>query len=281
VITATDAIKTYLATYDQLIMHDLFEISPVGRSTLYYTSGPAAVTVGGHTYAVFDVERGLIKQVRGIEVDNLVVTIHPDDTDLLGSYSWQKSVRMGYLDEAEVKVLKVFFYPTGAVVGAVERFLGSMADKELSMSAVELTVKSKFEIFNRMFPANLYGPSCNYTLYDTNCGKNKVDFVEPGSVLTGSTARVIKCSLDSSVADYYTLGVIEMINGACNGERRTIEDYTAGVVTVSRKFSSTPAIGDDFYIWPGCDRAKSTCETKFSNTNFSGEPFIPVPETVM
>ncbi len=38
----------------------------------------------------------------------------------------------------------------------------------------------------------------------------------------------------------------------------------------------TPAIGDDVYIFPGCDKRLATCRDKFDNVrNFRGFPHIP------
>jgi uncharacterized phage protein (TIGR02218 family) len=54
-----------------------------------------------------------------------------------------------------------------------------------------------------------------------------------------------------------------------------------GAVTVIYPWPFAPQNGDQFTIYPGCDKTLDTCTNKFGNRpRFRGFKFIPIPETV-
>ena len=87
-------------------------------------------------------------------------------------------------------------------------------------------------------------------------------------------------------SSYYSGGTITFTSGKNNGVSRVIEAYensgAGGIVVVHPLLPNKPVAGDTFNITPGCDRQMSTCNQKFNNlANFGGEPFVPIPETVI
>jgi hypothetical protein len=70
---------------------------------------------------------------------------------------------------------------------------------------------------------------------------------------------------------------------------KVLTHYTAGITAPGSNVNAlmiltdalpyAPAAGDAFNAYPGCDRTLITCQDTFNNIiNFSGVPFIPVPE---
>jgi hypothetical protein len=52
-----------------------------------------------------------------------------------------------------------------------------------------------------------------------------------------------------------------------------------GQVQLVHPLPFVPNAGDAFLIYPGCDKTRATCTTKFGNRgNYGGEDLIPVPE---
>ena len=80
---------------------------------------------------------------------------------------------------------------------------------------------------------------------------------------------------------YFSQGVITFTSGALTGLSYVVAQYlTGGSIQLVIGTLVAPSAGDTFQICPGCDKSQSTCLIKFSNlTNFSGNPYIPVPET--
>lgn len=88
----------------------------------------------------------------------------------------------------------------------------------------------------------------------------------------------------SNTTGFYTQGVIFFTNGANAGLSRSVTNYANpsghGIVTIIDALPVAPNPGDTFLIRPGCDKAMSTCDTKFHNlVHFKGMPFTPAPET--
>ena len=50
-------------------------------------------------------------------------------------------------------------------------------------------------------------------------------------------------------------------------------------LTLGYPLQSTPAPGDTFTVYYGCDHTPGTCQSKFNNlANFRGFPYIPPPQ---
>lgn len=81
---------------------------------------------------------------------------------------------------------------------------------------------------------------------------------------------------------YFDMGKLIFTSGANNGIFRAVKLYTPGVVTVVPPLPNVPSAGDTFTIYPGCDGQQNTCSSKFGNLiHFSGEPYVPVPESAI
>jgi uncharacterized phage protein (TIGR02218 family) len=133
-------------------------------------------------------------------------------------------------------------------------------------------------LLNQPMPRNLYSANCINTLYDSACNVVKASHAHNSSVAAGSTKSVIQCGL--SQADvYFNNGVIHFTSGANTGAVRTVKEYDVGVLTLAYPLPHPPETGDAFTVYPGCNKTRADCLTKFSNAdNFRGFPYIPVPE---
>jgi uncharacterized phage protein (TIGR02218 family) len=72
-------------------------------------------------------------------------------------------------------------------------------------------------------------------------------------------------------------------SGSNAGVKRTIKRWlSTGDIELFNPFRYKPNQGDLCDIVVGCDKTKSTCQTKFSNVvNFLGFPHIPLPDSVI
>lgn len=274
------ALLTFLQSGVDFLVAELWEITPVGKSTIYLTSAENNISYGGHTYTSFDLERDEIEEATGLQVATFNFKAFALSTDLLDSQTWQAAGLAGYFDYASVVLRLLFLSDWSTQVGAVLLFTGTVAEIEVALGEIKFTVKSLAEIFNQSFPRNLYQAECPFLLYDSNCGLNAADFAVAGTVGAGSDADTILDASLTQADDYFQFGYIQFTSGDIIGLRRTIDSSESGRLDLTLPFNQAPDVGDTFNVYPGCDRLKATCETKFSNTNFGGQPYIPVPETL-
>jgi uncharacterized phage protein (TIGR02218 family) len=168
--------------------------------------------------------------------------------------------------------------------GTVIMFVGRVAEVDASRSLSTFSVNSHLELLNQNMPRNLYQSGCVNTLFDASCGLNMAAFAVSGTASSGSTASVINSTL-TQASGYFSLGTVTFTSGLNNGMSRTVQAYTKGApgpISLISPFPSAPSAGDTFNIYPGCDKAQSTCAAKFQNLiNYRGFPFIPQPSTAV
>lgn len=282
--TASAALISLLAS-DQFVMADLLTLTTVGGTVYRYTSHDRDVTYGGNTFSTDDVRftRGRTRLVIGVEVDELDLTFYAKSNNLLGGVPFLHAVHNRALDGAEVLLDRAFAPSWSApITGTLIMFGGRCGPFELGRAGgARVKVKSDLELLNVKIPRNVYQPACLHTLYDTGCGLSKAAFAAATTAASGSTKQVLNCGLAQATA-YFDQGTVTFTSGANNGVTRNVKSYTPGVVTLSYPLPATPAIGDGFTAYPGCDKKKATCNDKFANlANFRGFPYVPVPETVL
>lgn len=281
--TASSDLISHLNTATEFLMADLLTFTQLNGTILRYTLSDHDISYGGNTFSASGprIDRGSWRLIRGVEVDDLTLTVYPAATDLVNGIAFLTAVATGAFDGATVKLERAFFTDWAlAAVGAVVLFTGRVSDITLGRTTAEITVKSDLELLNTKLPRKLYQPGCGHTLYDAACGLVKASWVETGAVIAGSTRSIVNGNLTTQAAGFYDLGTIRFTSGVNNGVSRTIKTYTPGIITVSMPLPNIPGVGDAISIYPGCDKTQSTCTSKFNNlANFRGFPYVPVPET--
>lgn len=286
----------------------LYQFTLATGGTLYYSSGDVSIylnsalsggdpfwanqtfSAGGSVGPYLDRKDNKAKmhQKRGVEVDTLVFDVIPGSSTVQG-VPFLSAVRQGVFDGAELTYLGAYWplqsyanpvVPTGTVI----KFAGRVAEVDVSRSLATFTVNSHLELLNQNMPRNLFQSGCVNTLYDVSCTLNKATFATSGTAASGSTAGTINATL-SPATGYFDLGMLTFTSGANNGFWRTVKSYThgsPGTISLIQPFPNTPAAGDAFTVYPGCDKAQATCASKFGNlANFRGFPFVPQVETAV
>ena len=293
--TLSSPLQTLLGTR-QFNRARLYQFSLVNGGTLYYTSGDTDILWGGNIYSsgnkgglLFDTKSNKAKchWKVGVEVDTLVFDTLPGPNATINGQSFLQAILQGVFDGAELTVSNAYWpqqnwatpiVPTGTVIV----FVGRVAEIDAGRTVATFNVNSHLELLNQNMPRNLYQSGCLNTLYDSACTLNSASFAVSGTALTGSTTSVINATIANATA-YFDLGKITFTSGVNNGISRSVKTYihgSPGTISLISPFPVTPANGDTFSIYPGCDKTQSTCTNKFSNlVNFRGMPFIPVNST--
>ncbi len=225
-------------------------------------------------------ERSKVKFARGVQVDELDVTVTAKPTDLLDGAPWFQALRAGILDGAEIQLDRAFMPTFGDTsAGLVTLFVGRVVEVDVGRSAATIKANTHLELLNLQWPWRLFQPACSRTLFDAGCGLAKSSFGGAYQVVSGSTVKLIQTNY-AQADGTASLGTMTFTSGALAGKSYGIRQQTGGALQPSTPVPVAPAPGDAVTIYPGCDKTQGTCQAKFNNLqNFAGFPYVPVPET--
>ena len=285
--TATPTFINFLTSTTEFVMAELYDLTLADGTALHYSTFDRNLEVGGTTYLTGppNFTRGTVEEVIGVsKIGTLSLQIHASSSDLIGSVPILQKIARGDFDKAQITVRRLFMDSALNQQGTVIRFVGNIGDlDQLSRTMAKFTCKSKVEDLNTQLPRNILQPTCMHTLFDAGCTLNKSAFAVNGTVQAGSTRNKLITSL-TQADSYFDNGQLVFTSGANNGHVAAVRTYTnsGGTVYFFVPLPASPAIGDTFTIYPGCDKTQATCTTKFSNVvNFGGFPYVPVPETAI
>ena len=287
---ASQELIEYLQSEQSFLMADLFEFQLVDGTVLRYSTFDADFLCDDRLYSSTGpiIRRSRTRCVIGVEVDTLNLEVVPGPNDLLLGLPWIQAVGAGALDGATLALYRVFLQADLAVVGGITLFVGQIADIQCTRTLLKITVNSTVQMLNTKMPRNIWQPGCIHTLYDTDCGVDRdgpaiaiettVDHDSTVTMLNGK-----QLDLMGLETNWFEQGYVKFTSGALTGIRRTIKSTALpGSFNLLLPLPSTPAFGDTFKIYPGCDKTQATCTNKFHNVrNFLGFPYIPVAETAI
>ena len=182
----------------------------------------------------------------------------------------------GRYDGAQVEVLLVNWQAPGEAlllrvdeIGEVSRADGAFTAELRSL--MHRLGQEKGRIYNRR---------CDASLGDRRCGVALAEWRGEGVVITPGTETMTAGGLQDFAAGFFDRGVVTFADGPLAGISADVETTTTdGAALVIRFFLPTDAAaeaGDRFVITAGCDKAFSTCRTRFRNgLNFRGFPHMP------
>lgn len=262
---------------------ELVTITLVGGTVYRYSLGDADYVVGGHSFTRGPVwERGEIRSVIGTEVGDLKIEASVGPDDQIGGMGWIAAARSGVFDGAWLRLDRLYLSDwADTSPGTLWVFEGRVADLETGRARVAMTVKSPMALLNVPTPRDVSQAACLNALFDAGCTLDRDDWSVAATVGAGSTPTRIVCDL-AAAADHYTLGKIAFTGGPLAGYSRTVKHHSPGVVVPIFPLPAAPQAGDTFTAWPGCNLRMGTCADKFDNlANFRGQPFVPIPESVI
>ncbi|MDC4671144.1 DUF2163 domain-containing protein [Acinetobacter baumannii] len=269
---------------NQFIMADLYTITTIQGIEYRYTNYDFDLTVGGKVFSSQGpiISREGISLSLGIEVDNLSITIGTKESTKFGEVPVAQAFHNGVLDGARFKLERIFMdaqTPTDTSAGTLVLFEGRIVEPEFDRYEIKASVVSDVDGLKLQMPRNLYQPGCLNTLFDSACGLLSADFAVNTTIGTNSTPNRILCNL-SQPQGWFTQGVVEFLEGANIGIKRTVRLHEAGSLILTLPLLKMPEIGEAIRVYPGCDKRLDTCTNRFNNrARFRGAPFVPVPET--
>jgi uncharacterized phage protein (TIGR02218 family) len=284
--TASAELLLLINNSSTFIMADLYTFTLSGAAgVLRYSGAATPVIVAGVPFPTGPrIDRSSISLQVGTTVDELRLSVYPEEDDLIGTLTWPEAGWRGLFDSAIVKLERAFMPSYGHTSpGTVVLFTGRVGDINVSSTVIEMAVRSQLEILASIqMPRRLWQSPCTHLFGGEMCSFDRTSLQVTVAALTGSTAGLINVSLTPSPINLFDQGTATGTLGANDGESRTITSLSAGVMTVKPIFPSVPMAGDTFNLLPGCNRSFSTCQNTFNNVDhFGGFPYIPAPETAI
>lgn len=240
-----------------------------------YTATEAPQSHNGETYAPVAVGRSEIQARNELSKANLDIRV--DAATDFARYLMTK-----YLEQI---VGLTLFEKNGATFDTIWK--GRLANVKPGTAEVTLSFESIFTSLRRPGLRARYQRPCRHALYGRGCGLNKDDFAIPGRLgaMSGDTIQVYEAA--GYPNGYFSGGMVE----APDGTLRFILGHLGDTLTLSRPHDSLIELraqagwgvsyggqygGVKVILYPGCDRMKETCLSKFNNlANFGGFPYIP------
>lgn len=285
--TVSAGFKTMLQTSQSLMVADLYTLTLLSGTVLYYTDAPINITFGGNTFLAAQLDsapgfaRGPTKTAIGLQVETLEVDILYDGGTLIMGTTPGAFANAGGFDGATLKVDK-FLTPslTDTTRGIVNLFTGVVSDISAGSGKVTLNVSSGLVYLNAAFPRNYFMPQDNNALFDANTGLTKSAWAVTAST-TSSTKTTITATSLTQAADWFALGYVVITSGVNAGLTRSVKAFSGGVLTLLYPLPNPCAAGDTFTTYPGYDRTQAQATTKFGMlSRFRGFPFVPTPEVI-
>ncbi len=282
--TASTTLINYLNSVRGMIdaplaFADCYAFTLATGTALTWTNADYPVTFDGVTYSdTGPLVMGLkSKQSVGLEVDKQQLTIAARPTDLIAGAPVLESIRGGAFDGATILRYRVFLTAAGGtVIDGVLLFQGRVSTVDsVGRTAAQITVASDLIILGYDMPKNFWAPTCQHVLYDSGCGVIRGTYAASSTAGAGSTATLIN---SSAALAAHQGGSLVFTSGANANERATVKSVVVGTsLTLMYPLPETPATGDAFIVYAGCDHTMGTCQNQFNNlANFRGFPFVPL-----
>lgn len=171
--------------------------------------------------------------------------------------------------------------PTGTLI--VTR--GLVGSVDVGDDSARITVSDYRSLLNQQMPRNVYRGSCRHRLFDARCTLNAATYTATGVLNALSTGALVVSAaplLAPAGSGTFSLGVLTMTSGDNNGLKRFVTNWDgASRFTLLSPFPYALEAGDTFSVTAGCNKTKATCALFANTDNFGGEPYIPLPETLM
>jgi uncharacterized phage protein (TIGR02218 family) len=257
-----------------------------------YTSFESDLTYGGHTYNSRKLSHGAMSQGVALDKDGVDIDTYVSENPALAAMIALRMEAALFVTIIQAEV------DAGAAVNAVTVFYGEVVSTGIKGAKLTAKTVTGGSVYDRMIPRVVFQQRCNNSLFDAGCTLVKADWMWTAVVQTPGAGGfpfeiVLNTLTDPSgysgpavLSSFFMLGWIEFGSGA-SWQARAIMANTApaaGVITLSldRDPYPQPIAGDAVSIFPGCDLAAATCQSKFSNyLNFLGHPFMPAANPSM
>jgi uncharacterized phage protein (TIGR02218 family) len=299
----TTTLADFVRNNDVPFIHDLFDITPANGFVIRATDGQMDINFGGYTYFAAKYgrwKRGQITSEANFDMNSneMELTFTDLDVDAGGpvmvpqtssGITLLRGILKGFFDAANVIVHTVYMPTYGDVAyGAELKYQGDIISvKDLDRAKASFGVADMLYRLRQPWPPNVYQSSCRHSLFNGNCALDRTVFRQARTLAAGSTPSTLVVSSAATAIGIdplpFTQGYVTFTSGDNGGLTFTIrEQLSATQFQLDAPTFAPVAAGQTLYLYPGCNKLMSTCSGKYNNLiHFGGQPYTPVPETIL
>lgn len=278
-----EALRHHLNNDKYFVSCDLYELRLRSGETYYWADGDADISYNGRVYKTNGpiIVRDKITINSTVSVDKMTVSISTNEQDTIGGVPIMAVAHNGGFDGAEMTLRRAFFDDSYKVIGAVDLFTGLCEVTQGGGLTLKLNVKSIVQKLNIEYPNRRYYPQCPFSVYSKECGVDIKRFRKSGKVTgLGNGANSIRIDIPFENG-YYTAGGIDWLTGPMAGQSTQILQSNDGVILYMSALEVSPRVGDQFYIYAGCNKTPTECKNKFNNWDRNrATPYVPLKESI-
>lgn len=253
-----------------------------GTTDWRYTSRARDITVDGVTYTAEQISRSDVTQSGEINKDGISL-------EFPRTNEFARRFFGGVVDR--VITLTIWRgHTTDGDAEYIAYWKGRVVSSKLSGSgkSIGLECESIFTSMKRPGLRARYQRNCRHALYGRGCEVDKDAYKVVALVTSASGSEIVVPAAAGFADGYFLGGMVE----APDGTFRFITSHVGSTLTLARPVASiSVAVSDAGYglsyglyyggpsvaLYPGCDRSRDTCSTRFSNLDrYGGFPFIPL-----
>ena len=278
-----EVLRQHLNNDKYFMSCDLYELRLRSGVTYYWADSDADVSYNGQIYKSDGpiIVRDKIATNSTVSVDKMTISISTNEQDKIGGIPIMAVAHNGGFDGAQMTLKRAFFDDNYTIIGAVGLFTGLCEVSQGGGLTLKLNVKSIVQKLNIEYPNRRYYPQCPFSVYSKECGVDISKFRKSGKVTAlGSGPNSIRIDLQFENG-YYTAGGIDWITGPLAGQSTQILQSIDGVILYMSALEVSPRVGDQFYIYAGCNKTPTECKNKFNNWNRNrATPYVPLKESI-
>lgn len=271
--TISSGLEAHLAL-DSTTLATLWKITRVDGTIFAFTDHDKNIEYGGVTYLASTGYTGSDISTSGkLNVDNLEVASFFDASSIL-----EIDVTAGLWDRARIDMYRVNY--NNISQGPLILRRGETGQFKLRGDRFVSELRGMMQYLANQV-GRVYTANCDANLGDARCG---VDLTGGSPSLTrfGSVTAVTSRTQFTDAAliypdDWFQYGLLTWLTGNNAEFQMEVRDSTsAGVIQFQLPMYADIAIGDTFTVYPGCDKTRAMCISKFNNVlNFRGFDQIP------
>lgn len=234
-----------------------------------FTSSDTDAVIDGERYlAAPGLEISNLVSTAGFQVDNLELTVFPDDT-LLTRASFIAKLWKGARFE-------LFVYNwADLTMGWNVIKVGWLGETKLGDIAVTVELRSLRQALQQQV-GEYTTQTCRNRLGDERCKVDLGPWTSTRAVATSVDRYTLTMTGATMPDDYYGEGTLDFLSGANAGVSLKIRSYVAGVVTLGTPAPFGIEPGDAVRVVAGCRKRLQDCRDKYANIlNMRAEPHLP------
>ena len=228
----------------------------------YYTSADSSDVYEGNTYSPVTMGRGNIELKREIEKQKLDI-----------EFSIGNDFAKNWLIDSNDYFLDVTIFEKEASATR-QIWEGRLVAISISGKKMKLQFESIFTSLARYGLRRIYQRVCSHTLYRRGCNLDIDDFEQSGTITNIDDNT---CTISTAEADhFFTHGLLSFGEDFVSIRSQVGNQFelTRIPASILNEYNTNGSVSVNVY--PGCDKTKNTCISKFDNfINYGGFPYIP------